>query len=99
MSELKRGTYPAMMKDPFADAVTQPFWDATLQDMLVAPRCVHCGTFVLTPQPFCFNCQGQGFDWVELPGSGTRWRPPWPRWCPMCRGSSSWTALRAPAPG
>ena len=38
MSELKRGTYPAMMKDPFADAVTQPFWDAALQDKLVAPK-------------------------------------------------------------
>jgi uncharacterized protein len=71
MSELKRGTYPAMLKDPFADAVTQPFWDAALQDRLVAPKCTHCGTFVLTPQPFCFNCQGQGFDWVELPGTGS----------------------------
>jgi len=30
MSELKRGTYPAMMKDPHPDAVTQPFWDAAL---------------------------------------------------------------------
>ena len=104
MSELKRGTYPAM-KDPFADAVTQPFWDAALQDRLVVPRCVHCGTFVLTPQPFCFNCRGQGSDWVELPGTGTIYtftvvrHPLLPRWCPMCRGSSSLTALRAPAPG
>jgi hypothetical protein len=71
MTELKRGTYPAMMKDPHPDALTRPFWDAALRDALVAPKCTHCGTVVLTPQPFCFNCQGQGFEWVELPGTGT----------------------------
>jgi uncharacterized OB-fold protein len=71
MSELTRGVYPAMMKDPFADATTQPFWDAALNDQLAVPRCDNCGTFVLTPQPFCFNCQHQGFTWVDLPGTGT----------------------------
>jgi uncharacterized protein len=71
MTELKRGVYPAMMKDPFADATTQPFWDAALQDRLVAPRCTNCGTFVLTPQPFCFNCRSQAFEWIQLPGTGT----------------------------
>ena len=71
MTELRRGTYPATMQDPFADASTQPFWDAALAGRLVAPRCASCGTFVLTPQPFCFACQGQAFEWVELPGTGT----------------------------
>jgi uncharacterized protein len=71
MSTMKQGTYPAMMKDPFADSTTQPFWDAALENRLVAPRCTRCGTFVLTPQPYCFNCQGQEFEWVDLPGTGT----------------------------
>jgi uncharacterized protein len=71
MTELRRGVYPAMMKDPFADATTQPFWDAALQDRLVAPRCTNCGTFVLTPQPFCFSCRSQAFEWIQLPGTGT----------------------------
>jgi len=71
MTELKRGTYPATMKDPFADELTQPFWDAALEGRLVVPQCGNCGTFVLTPQPFCFNCQAQAFEWVELPGTGT----------------------------
>jgi hypothetical protein len=60
-----------MMTDPFADATTQPFWDAARNDQLVAPRCDNCGTFVLTPQPFCFNCQHHDFTWVDLPGTGT----------------------------
>src|ERR1700760_4994971 len=71
MSEMKQGTYPAMMQDPFADATTQPFCDAALEDRLVAPRCTVCGTFVLTPQPFCFNCQSQSFEWTDLPRTGT----------------------------
>jgi uncharacterized OB-fold protein len=60
-----------MMQDPYADETTQPFWDAALEGRLVAPRCTVDGTFVLTPQPFCFTCQSQSFEWVELPGTGT----------------------------
>jgi uncharacterized protein len=71
MSERQRGTFPVAMKDPFADELTQPFWDAALEGRLVAPRCTNCGTFVMTPQPFCFNCQHQDFEWVDLPGTGT----------------------------
>ena len=71
MTELTRGTYPSMLKDPFADAITQPFWDAALRGQLTAPQCTKCQTFVLPPQPFCFVCQGQEFEWVDLPGTGT----------------------------
>jgi uncharacterized protein len=71
MADLKQGTFPSMMKDPFADEVTQPFWDAAAKGQLVAPRCGVCGTFVLPPQPFCFSCQSQAFEWVDLPGTGT----------------------------
>lgn len=68
---VKQGVYPAMMRDPYADDTTQPFWDAALEDRLVAPECATCGTFVLPPQPFCFNCQGRDFNWTELSGIGT----------------------------
>jgi uncharacterized OB-fold protein len=70
MTDLIRGTFPSMLKDPFADASTQPFWDAAATGQLVAPRCTTCGTFVLPPQPFCFSCQDQSFEWVDLPGTG-----------------------------
>src|SRR5271154_2693407 len=70
MTELKRGVYPAMLKDPFADATTQPFWDAAKEDRLVAPRCTNCGTFRLPPSAYCFSCQHQETEWVELPGTG-----------------------------
>ncbi|GMU78859.1 MAG: hypothetical protein AMXMBFR46_16530 [Acidimicrobiia bacterium] len=71
MADLRPGVFPAMMHDPFADAVTQPFWDAALEGRLAAPKCAHCGTVVLPPQAYCFSCQGHDFEWIDLPGTGT----------------------------
>jgi uncharacterized OB-fold protein len=71
MTEIRTGVFPATMTDPYADESTQPFWDAALQGRLVAPRCTNCGTFVLPPQPRCFACQHTGFEFVDLPGTGT----------------------------
>ena len=95
MSDLIRGTFPSMLRDPFADAWTQPFWDAAADGRLVAPKCTTCGTFVLPPQPFCFTCQNQAFEWVDLPGTGTIYTytvvrhplaPSWLTSSPMSRG-------------
>src|SRR6266498_318606 len=63
--------YPPLLTDPYADAHTQPFCDAALEGRLLVPRCTNCGTFRLPPGPFCFVCQHQQVDWVELPGTGT----------------------------
>jgi uncharacterized OB-fold protein len=71
MAELTKGVFPAPFQDPFADAETQPFWDAAKEGRLTASRCTTCGTHLLPPQPRCFNCQGTGFEWVDLPGTGT----------------------------
>jgi uncharacterized OB-fold protein len=71
MTEVRRGVYPSMLSDSFADESTQPFWDAALEGRLVATRCTNCGTFILPPTVFCFACQHQDFEWVELPGTGT----------------------------
>ena len=68
---MPQGVFPAMLKDSYADETTQPFWDAALEGRLVGSKCTSCGTVLLPPQPFCFNCQGQDFEWVELPGTGT----------------------------
>ena len=34
-------------------------------------RCATCGTCRLPPAPYCFACQGDEVDWVDLPGTGT----------------------------
>ena len=67
---LEKGVFPSILSQTYADASTQPFWDAAKDDRLVAPRCTRCGTFRLPPGPFCFECQHREVDWVELPGTG-----------------------------
>ena len=67
----KPGVYPPIIDDPYADDVTQPFWDATQQGKLSCSKCRKCGTMLLPPQPRCYECQNDSFDWVELPGTGT----------------------------
>lgn len=70
-SPARRGVYPTLMEDPFADESTQPFWSAALEGRLVAPRCTNCGYYLLPPQPVCFNCRHRSFEYHELPGTGT----------------------------
>jgi hypothetical protein len=67
----RRGVFPTILDQTYAVPMTQPFWDAARQDRLVAPRCTQCGTFRLPPAPFCWICQAQEVEWVELPGTGT----------------------------
>jgi uncharacterized OB-fold protein len=71
MTEPKRGVFPATMTDPYADESTQPFWTAALEGRLSVPRCTACGTFVLPPQPRCFACVNDTFEYTDLPGTGT----------------------------
>jgi len=71
MADLKPGVYPVALRDPYADDATAPFWAAALEGRLLGSTCTSCGTVLLPPQPRCFNCQGDAFEWVELPGTGT----------------------------
>jgi len=70
MTQLRKGVFPVAPTDPTTNESTRPFWLAALEGRLVAPRCNACGSFVLPPQPFCFQCQGSAFTWTELPGTG-----------------------------
>jgi uncharacterized protein len=69
--ELKPGVFPTILFDTYADAKTQPFWDAAKEDRLVAPKCTNCGTFRMPPSAYCFACQHRDVEWVELPGTAT----------------------------
>ena len=69
--QLTKGVFPSILKEPHADYLTQPFWDAAKEDRLVVPKCTTCGTFRLPPSAYWFNCQTRGIEWVELAGTGT----------------------------
>jgi uncharacterized OB-fold protein len=71
MTDVRTGVYPVTLRDSYADDTTKPFWDAALENRLVATRCTNCGAFILPPTPYCFVCQHHEFEWVDLPGTGT----------------------------
>lgn len=52
------------------DTWTQPFWNATAQGQLLAPRCGDCERFRWPPGPFCPHCQSQSVEW--LPAGSAR---------------------------
>jgi uncharacterized OB-fold protein len=65
------GVYPVPLTKTYADESTRPFWDAASEGRLVGARCTRCGTFQIPPEPFCFECRNDSYDWVDLPGAGT----------------------------
>ena len=71
MGEHTQGVYPPALTESFADERTEPFWLAAVEGRVIASRCDSCGTFILPPKPYCFNCLGESFTWVDLPGTGT----------------------------
>jgi uncharacterized OB-fold protein len=62
---------PPILADPMADERIQPFWDATKDERLLAPKCASCGTFRMPPVRFCAKCLSQELAWEPLPGTGT----------------------------
>jgi len=60
-----------VLSDPYADARTQPFWDAAKREELVAPKCGNCGTFRMPPTRFCANCLSEELVYEPIPGTGT----------------------------
>jgi uncharacterized OB-fold protein len=63
---------PESISQLHPDPLTAPFWAAAREHRLAAARCANCGTVrPLPPGPFCWNCDGDGIEWVTLPGLGT----------------------------
>jgi hypothetical protein len=62
---------PDFMANIAPDVWTAPFWEATREHRLTAPKCTSCGEFRMPPAPFCWNCRTQGLEWIELSGRGT----------------------------
>jgi uncharacterized OB-fold protein len=55
---------------PHYDAVTKPFWDATLEDKLLFQECPACGNRQFYPRATCTAC-GATPEWREASGQGT----------------------------
>jgi uncharacterized OB-fold protein len=56
---------------PYISPEVKPFWDATAEGRLVAPRCDKCQALIWFPRPFCPACLSTDVTWVDLSGRGT----------------------------
>lgn len=68
---MPQGVYPIPLTEAYADATTRPFWEAAIEGRFVGARCTTCGAFQIPPEPRCFVCLNDRYDWVDLPGAGT----------------------------
>jgi len=53
-----------------SSALSGPFWEATRNQQLVLPWCVHCERAVWFPREVCPSCRGTEFDWRPASGAG-----------------------------
>ena len=60
---------------PEIDAVTAPFWEATLRGELVMQRCAveTCRRWRFPPRPMCPWCQSMQSVWEPVSGRATVW--------------------------
>jgi uncharacterized OB-fold protein len=56
-----------------ADPVTAPFWAATSDHRLTAPRCTSCQHLLWPPEIVCPECYGTTFHWEDVPHTGVIW--------------------------
>lgn len=69
---------------PQPSALTQPFWDAAAQHVLVRPVCDRCAQSFFTPQVACPFCGSEAWTYTSSSGRGTVYsmttihRPPLP---------------------
>lgn len=56
---------------PAPTGISEPFWKATTEGLLVLQKCGSCGAIQHYPRPFCVTCLEQDLQWVKASGKGT----------------------------
>jgi len=57
--------------EPAVVPLTEPYWEATRNEVLTAQRCGACDRFVWYPRERCPNCLSADLVWTDLSGEGT----------------------------
>ena len=58
---------------PKPDAISQGFWDASVQGQLAIQRCAACGTYQHPPRPLCRQCSSTDVAFAPVSGKGRLW--------------------------
>jgi uncharacterized OB-fold protein len=60
------GPLPNLDAEPYA----RPFWEAAREEELRVQECRDCGERQQFPRPWCRNCAGESFEWIQTDGLG-----------------------------
>ncbi len=71
MTERQARARSAGAPPSYGDALTAPFWEATVRGELAIQRCRVCGAHQFYPRPFCLACDSTELVWVTAAGTGT----------------------------
>lgn len=67
---------------PVGDTLSEAFWAAATEEVLVVQRCRRCGHYQHPPRPRCVSCHADGLEFDRVGGRGRLW---------------SWMVTRTPA--
>ena len=73
MAEADRAELPM----PGWSPLTEGYWQAAHDGRLVVQRCTDCGAHRWPPAWACYRCQSPGWEWSEVPGTGTVFTYTW----------------------
>ena len=62
--------YTKPLPDPYNEALSGPFWEATKRHELVMPRCKTCSELFFYPRELCPTCLSPELEWVPVSGKG-----------------------------
>lgn len=67
---MSNGDEPASAPEPISDAVSEPFWAAASEGILVVQRCEQCSTFHHPPVAICPSCLSVRLAFEPVSGRG-----------------------------
>ena len=71
MSETTDGQPRVQRMEPPVGDESQPFWDATRDEVLRLPWCTECEQAIFYPRAVCPRCLGSAIEWRDASGHGT----------------------------
>ena len=71
MSETTDGQPRVQRMEPPVGDESQPFWDATRDEVLRLPWCTECEQAIFYPRAICPRCLGSAIEWRDASGHGT----------------------------
>jgi uncharacterized protein len=82
-----------LLPSPGWTSTTEEYWRAAGRGQLVIQRCSSCGFHRWPPNPACFNCFSEEWEWSPVVGTGRVYSFTWADWPPPPEGDRNITVV------